>query len=142
MLADWYEVPSLELVPAYLSPASGGDEPMPDAFVVNSKFDLQTFISASLTGPPVLVRVVNAAGFSMFRVSVDGMPLQVVEIDGSPVDPLNIPFFIINSGQRIAFNLDFSKLDLAAVSNSDSIYFRVEGIPDMYPTYDPSDPIA
>lgn len=88
------------------------------------------------------VRFICYAGFSMFRVSVDGMPLQVVEIDGSPVDPLNIPFFIINSGQRIAFNLDFSKLDLAAVSNSDSIYFRVEGIPDMYPTYDPSDPIA
>ena len=142
MIADWYDVASHSLVPYYLSPASGGDEPIPDSFVVNNKFDSSYFISASQTGAPVLVRVINAAALSMFKISVDGMDLQIVEIDGSPVDPFNVPYFNLNVAQRVAFYLDFSKLNNAAISNSNSIYFRVQGMPDMYPTYNPADTVG
>ena len=137
MVADWYNVPAHSLLPAYLSPASGGNEPTPDAFVVNNKYDLQYSLSALAAGPPVLVRVINAAGLSMYKVSVDGLPLQVVEIDGQPVNPFMVPYFNFNVAQRVSFYLDFSKLDKTAVAGSSSIYFRFEGIPEMYPTYDP-----
>jgi iron transport multicopper oxidase len=76
----------------------------------------------------------------MFKVSVDGMPLSVFEIDAELVQPLELPFFEVNVAQRVCFKLDFSKLDKSLLLNSDSIYFRVEGIPQMYPTYDPLAP--
>ena len=142
MIADWYNVPCHLLTPAYLSPASGGNEPTPDAYVVNNLFDKQYFISASRSSAPVLIKVINSAAFSMYQISVDGIPLQIVEIDGQPVEPLELPYFNLNVAQRVSFYLDFSKLDLASVGNSDSIYFRVQGIPEMYPTYDPSNNVT
>jgi iron transport multicopper oxidase len=139
-LADWYGAEAASLVPAYLSPASGGDEPLPDAYVVNNNFDNTMRITTSIHSPPVTVRVINAAAFSMFKVSVDGLPLSVFEIDAGLVQPLDLPYFVVNAAQRVVFKLDFSKLDQSLLLNSDSIYFRVEGIPQMYPTYDPLAP--
>lgn len=136
MISDWYDIPFQSLTPAYLSPASGGNDLIQDSYVVNNIFDLQYCFSALLSSSPVLVRVINASAFSMYQVSVDGLPLQIVEIDGKPVEPLVLPYFNLNVAQRVAFYLDFSKSNKTAVSNSDSIYFRVQGIPGMYPTYD------
>jgi FtsP/CotA-like multicopper oxidase with cupredoxin domain len=68
------------------------------------------------------------------------MPLSVFEIDAELVQPLELPYFEIDVAQRVALKLDFSKLDKSLLLNSDSIYFRVEGIPQMYPTYDPLAP--
>jgi len=35
-IADWYDVPTSDLLSWYLSPESGGDEPMPDAYTINN----------------------------------------------------------------------------------------------------------
>jgi FtsP/CotA-like multicopper oxidase with cupredoxin domain len=138
-IADWYNVAAPTLVPHYLSPASGGDEPMPDAFVVNNLFDGVMNIHASKHGGSVRVRVINAAALSMFTVSVDGMPLLLVELDGTSVTPLTLPFITLNVAQRASFVLDWNLMDAAAQSSS-SIRFRVTTIAEMYPTFDESDP--
>lgn len=54
MAHDWYNVPVSSLMPAYLSPASGGDEPMPDAFRVNNLVSGGAFsiAAARSTCPP------------------------------------------------------------------------------------------
>jgi FtsP/CotA-like multicopper oxidase with cupredoxin domain len=136
MVADWYATTAHTLVKDYLSPPSGGDEPMPDNFTVNGFFtDTLKISSVDKNGGAVRVRVINAAGFSMFTFSVDGMPLKVIEIDGVAVKPYFVSTFTVNVAQRVSFLLDWSLLD-TTIASSNAIWFRFNGIPEMYPTYD------
>ena len=77
MVADWYEKKASDLIPYYLSPASMGNEPTPDAFTVNNRFTEDLVIEVNRSKGPSRVRLVNAATFSMFKISVDGMNLTV-----------------------------------------------------------------
>ena len=138
MPADWYNEPASELLVEYLSPASGGDEPMPDAIVVNGQLT-NTLSYNTSRATRQLVRVINTAAFSMWTVSVDGMPLTLVELDGVAVQPLDVPSVTLNVAQRCAFVLDFSRLH-PDIADSPAIWFRVEAMPDMYPTFDPEEP--
>ena len=133
MVADYYESPAKFLLPVYLSPASGGDEPMPDAFIVNGKLSEKWSIKVSKS-MIYRVRVINGAAFSMFNVTVDGMPLKIVEIDGRLVTPFTVSYFVLNVAQRVNFLLDFSKLN-STLKSSPAIWIRFEGMRDMYPTY-------
>ena len=74
MLADWYTAPAESLQNTYLSPASHGNEPLPDAIVVNNQFS-QTMAIAVSRQEKIRIRVINAAAMSMYTVAVDGMPL-------------------------------------------------------------------
>ena len=136
--ADWYDAPAESYLPVYLSPASGGDEPMPDAIVVNGARSGELVYTVPRTQRQ-LVRVINTAAFSMWRVSVDGMPLMVVEVDGTAVEPLLLPYVELNVAQRISFVLDWSRLH-PDFTFSDVLWFRVEAMPMMYPTYDETAP--
>jgi FtsP/CotA-like multicopper oxidase with cupredoxin domain len=138
MAADWYDVPAAELLPQYLSPASGGDEPMPDAIVVNGFPTGGALAHEARRGVRQLVRFINTAAFSMWKVSVDGMPLTLVELDGIAIEPMDVPFVVLNVAQRAAFILDWSRLH-PDVALSPSLWFRVDAMPSMYPTYDPLD---
>ena len=136
MIADFYDDQATELLPWYLSPDSGGDEPMPDAIVVNN-------LRSNTTGGGVLhvtsrdtkqrVRVTNAAAFSMWNVSVDGVPLTVIEVDGTTVEPLDLPYVVLNVAQRVSFVLDWARMASSLVA-SPAVYIRVNAMPDMYPT--------
>jgi FtsP/CotA-like multicopper oxidase with cupredoxin domain len=86
-------------------------------------------------GGVVRVRVINTAGFSMFRFSVDGMPLKIIEIDGVAVKPFFVSTFTVNVAQRVSFLLDWSLLN-NTIADTNAIWFRFNGIPEMYPTYD------
>lgn len=77
MAADWYGSKAADLVPGYLSPASMGNEPIPDAFIVNNRFSKELVIDVDKSKGRSRVRVINSATFSMFNISVDGMNLTV-----------------------------------------------------------------
>ena len=139
-LADWYEARSSELLPGYLSPGSEGEEPLPDAYLVNGmRSGTHLNMSALRDGGPVRLRLVNTAVYSMFNVSIDGLPLTLVEVDGAAVQPLDLPFVVLNVAQRVSVILDFRRLH-PDVARSTALYIRVDGMPSMYPTYDENEP--
>ena len=136
--ADYYAASATSLIPQYLSPESNGNEPIPDAYIINGKLSGNVSIVAN-KNKLYRVRVINGAAFSMFTISVDGMPLKIIEIDGGLVKPLVVSNFTVNVAQRVSFILDFSKLD-SSLQSSPSIWFRFTGMPTMYASYNASDP--
>lgn len=137
-VADWYDAQAQTLLPTYLSPASGGNEPTPDAIVVDNTFSwnrttgLGFNVTLSRHGGPQRVRILNVAGFSMFTVSIDGLPLTVVEVDACAVLPLDLASVALNVAQRVSVVLDFSRI-LPALATSPSLWVRVSSMPMMYP---------
>ena len=73
----------------YLTPLSGGNEPIPDAILVNGEMTKQLGIRASRR-QPMRLRFIAANAFSMWTISVDGCALQVVEVDGTAVEPYDV----------------------------------------------------
>ena len=138
VLTDFYNRPAPSYMAWYLSPASGGDEPMPDQFAVNGLFS-GTLVEKVNKADKLRVRIVCASAFSMFNISVDGMPLTVIEIDANPTMPFDVSYIVINSGQRVSFVLDWTKLN-PSISTSPSVLLRVNAIPKMYPTFDENEP--
>lgn len=138
-ISDYYAQLATAMVPGYLSPASDGDEPMPDAYIVNGKFTRSLSIAAKRAQGPIRVRVINTAGFSMFKFSIDGLPMTIIELDGEPVTPVDVSSFSMNVAQRVSFVLDFSRVE-ASLATAQALWIRVEGMPEMYPTYDEGAP--
>ena len=138
LVTDWYSVPAASLLPKYLA-AGGGDEPLPDLVLVNGLRSGGALTHTTSRSTRQLVRVVNTGAISMWRIAVDGMPLQLVEIDGTAIEPLSVPFVEMNVAQRCAFVLDFSKLH-PSIAAAPAIWFRVSAMASMYRTYDPSAP--
>jgi FtsP/CotA-like multicopper oxidase with cupredoxin domain len=139
-VADWYDKAPHSLVPDYLSPASGGDEPLPDAIIVNGQLSNSLVFNVKRS-KKYRLRLINAAGFSMYTLSVDGLPLRVIELDGSYITPVDLASVTVNAAQRSSVILDFSRLS-ATMKKSPVITFRLSATPDMYPQYNSSDPVA
>jgi len=137
-IADWYDLPGPAYLEQYLSPESDGNEPQPDAIVVNNTFSGKLVYNVGRQDK-VRIRLINAAAFSMYSFSVDGMPVQAIELDATPIKPLNLSHVTLNAGQRVSVVLDFSLLD-TSLRGYNSIYFRVKAMPEMYPTYNASAP--
>ena len=139
LVHDYYEENFMDMLPAYLSPASQGNEPVPDSIGVNGQITEQrpflTFKTSRATRQRV--RVVNAAGFSMYNISVDGVPLSIVELDATTVAPHDVPYILLNVAQRASFVLDFGRM-ATKLAASPAVYFRVQAMPMMYPTFSSS----
>ena len=87
MASDWYNQSVAQLHTKYLSASnSNGYEPLPDAIIVNGVRDMQLRYTVNSTSK-VRVRFINAAALSQFNVSVDGMSLRVIELDGQARGP-------------------------------------------------------
>ena len=138
LLSDWYYKAARTYIPWYLSPASGGNEPMPEHIAVNGLLS-DTLVERVNKADNLRVRIVCGSAFSMFNISVDGMPLTLIEVDGTPTVPLDVSYVVVNTGQRVSFVLDWSKLP-TSIQKSPSVLFRVNALPEMYPTYDPNLP--
>ena len=136
MSADVYNAPAHELLPAFMSPESHGEEPMPDAVVVNNEYSGGNLTFHTSRRTRQLVRVINAAAWSMFTISVDGLPLLLLELDGTAVEPVYLPYVQLNVAQRASFILDWSLMHADVVS-SPSVWFRFAVMTSMYPQYDP-----
>ena len=139
MSADFYNVPAHELLPLFMSPDNHGEEPMPDAVVVNNQYSAGNLTFHTSRKTRQLVRVINAAAWSMFTITVDGMPLLLVELDGTAVEPVYLPYVQLNVAQRASFILDWSLMHADVVS-SPSVWFRFAVMTNMYPQYDPYAP--
>lgn len=111
----------------YLSPEANGQEPIPDAVVVNNQLSGTSVFYGDPNGPPQLVRLLNAAASSMYNFSVDGLPLTVVELDGVAVSPLDVPYLVLSIAQRAVVLLDWSKRH-SALATSPALLARVSAL--------------
>ena len=138
MVADWYNNRAhAELLPWYINPNNpSGNEPTPDAIVVNGKFTQSLFIS--LSGSKRLrFRIINSASFSMYTVSIDGLPLHVIELDSTDTVPYTVSFVNVNVAQRVSFYVDLNELDpmytATGTSPINSLFIRFQAMVSMYP---------
>ena len=138
MIADWYNNGGhTELLPWYLSTNNpDGNEPSPDAIIVNGKFTQSLFIPLS-GSTRVRFRIINAAAFSMYSVSIDGLPLHIIEVDSTPTLPYTASSFHMNVAQRVSFYIDLSELDplytTNGASSTNSLFLRIQADLSMYP---------
>ena len=136
MFADWYNVPASQLVNNFLS--SDGLEPLPDAITVNNLFSGQFQVTVDPNGEPIRVRVLNVGSLSMMTVSVDGVPLTLVELGATRIQPMELPSIRLHIGQRCSFVLDFTRIDPSLVHVS-GVKIRFSLIPDKYAQYNASE---
>lgn len=112
-LSDWYHIESSVLMREYLSPASGGNEPVPISALINGVGQANctgrgcrcAVIPAhpgSCKHPATLLRLINTAAFAQFQFSVDNHRLIVVSLDGLTVQPSQpLRGVVLNAGQRV-----------------------------------------
>ena len=132
MLQDYYNNGAHALVTGfYLTPPSIGIEPIPDAIAVNGLFSQQLFIAVPSRTSKTLFRVISAAGLSMYTVSIDGVNLEVVEVDSTAVAPFMRPYVVVNAAQRLSFIVDWSTLP-AALNSTPAVFMRIIADQSMY----------
>ena len=167
VLSDFYNNAAHDLLTLYyLTPRSGGNEPVPDAITVNGRFsaNLPGSIKAAASAPgfglstnalyvdieagltsTTLFHVVAANAFSMFTVSIDGVNLRIVEVDATAVVPFEVPSFILNVAQRVSFTVDWTSMNphLARElsKGTKALFLRVQAMVDMY-LVDTADDVA
>ncbi|CAF3352797.1 unnamed protein product [Rotaria socialis] len=138
MVSDWYnDVARTKLSPWYLSANNpDGNEPVPDAIVVNGKFSKSLFVTTS-NATRIRFRIINAAAFSMFTVSIDGLPLHIIELDQTAVVPYTVSSFSINVAQRVSFYVNLKEFNGTFVPRHmrpiKSVYIRFKADAEMYP---------
>ncbi|CAF4624638.1 unnamed protein product, partial [Rotaria sp. Silwood2] len=112
MVSDWYnDLAQTKLLSWYLSKYNTkGIEPIPDAIVVNGKFSRSLFVKTS-GATRIRFSIINAASFSMYTVSIDGLPLHIIELDQTPVVPYTVSSFMINAAQRVSFYVNLNEFD-------------------------------
>ena len=133
-LHDYYNNHAHELLSLhFLTPESGGAEPVPDAIYANGRQSGALFMPVPSRTSKTLVHVIAATALSMFRVSVDGVNLQVVEVDSTVVVPLTVPSFTLNIAQRVSFVVDWATLTLPPGSSAGAgVFFRASAMAEMY----------
>ncbi|CAF2597983.1 unnamed protein product [Rotaria sp. Silwood2] len=138
MVADWYnELARTKLLSWFLSTNNPkGIEPIPDAIVVNGKFSESLFVPTN-GSKRIRFRIINAAAFSMYTFSIDGLPLHIIELDQTPVEPYTVSSVVINVAQRVSCFVNLDEFDQslvpAEVPPTKSIYIRFQAMADMYP---------
>ncbi|KAL4427900.1 hypothetical protein ABPG75_001989 [Micractinium tetrahymenae] len=112
-LSDWYHVEASKLMKEYLSPASGGNEPVPISALINGvgqanctgegcRYAVIPARPGSCKHPSTILRLINTAGFAQFLFSVDGHRLIVVSLDGLTMQPSQpLRGVVLNAGQRV-----------------------------------------
>ncbi|KAF9579389.1 hypothetical protein BGW38_004379 [Lunasporangiospora selenospora] len=114
LISDWYHNPTGPLLQTYLSPQSSGMEPIPNNGLINGKhtFDCSK-VQAGLTctggertvfhflpNQRYRLRIINSSAAAAFLFSIDEHQLQVIEADGTDLNPLLVDSLPINAGQR------------------------------------------
>ncbi|KAF9397509.1 hypothetical protein BGX21_008793 [Mortierella sp. AD011] len=115
ILSDWYHQPTGTLLAHYLSPESQGKEPVPNNGLINGKhtFNCSNVQPADLPcveGERAVIhfvpnrryrlRIINASAAAAFLFSIDNHLLEVIEVDGTDLNPIMVESLPINAGQR------------------------------------------
>jgi hypothetical protein len=98
-------------------------DPIPDAFIVNDSFSEKLVISNINRRDKMLLRIVNVGVLSSYRFSIDGLPMTILEIDGTPVKPMLVPDVTLFVAQRVTLLLDWSLMD-HSMRIYNAIWFR------------------
>jgi len=114
-LSDWYHTESTRLMEEYLAPGGNGNEPIPDAGLINGKGRFNCRLAspgASCTpnaprenfdfvpGRRYRLRIINTSAFTSFKFSIDKHQLTVIEADMINVEPIVVDRLNINVAQR------------------------------------------
>ncbi|KAF9027801.1 hypothetical protein BGZ52_001909 [Haplosporangium bisporale] len=115
VISDWYHQPTGPLLAHYLTPESLGMEPVPNNGLINGKhtFNCANVMPADLKcekGERTIfhflpnrryrLRIINTGAAAPFLFSVDQHQLQVIEADGTNLNPILVDSVPINTGQR------------------------------------------
>jgi iron transport multicopper oxidase len=129
MIQDWHNNEAHSLVTDYfLTSNSTGDEPIPDAIVVNSKLSGMLGLTVCRNETSRL-RFVAANALSMFNISIDGVQMSIIETDGTSTNPTPVSSFVLNVAQRVSVLVDWATVP-ASVG---SVYLRISTLTDMFP---------
>lgn len=136
LLFDYYQTDARLELEKFLWGGTFGFDPIPDGFTVNGFFTGDKWNITNVNrSETIRVRVINSAAFSTFTVSIDGLPLTLIELDGVAVEPLDLSKIKLYTAQRASFVVDWSRLN-SSITDSCSIYLRFEMDPSIYPQYD------
>ncbi|KAF8987472.1 hypothetical protein BGZ52_004371 [Haplosporangium bisporale] len=120
MLQDYYHTDSGSLVTWFLSPASQGNEPVPDNGLINGRNSFNCSSDAQAlfptgnkctngaplatfnfkTGLTYRIRLINTGAFADFQFSIDDHMLTVIEADGIDMQPVAVQRLPIHVAQR------------------------------------------
>eukprot|EP00457_Paulinella_chromatophora_P000883 gb/GEZN01000884.1/.p1 GENE.gb/GEZN01000884.1/~~gb/GEZN01000884.1/.p1 ORF type:complete len:1083 (-),score=169.56 gb/GEZN01000884.1/:296-3124(-) len=130
LAADWYNGHPIDRVSWFLSPASFGVEPVPDAYIFNGFFTQQ--LSYALPrDAKVRFRFISSAAFGLFNISIDGYTMTVIEVDSTYTLPYEVNAFPLNVAQRVSVLVDFSSSN-AWSSGRQAVYLRALASREMY----------
>jgi FtsP/CotA-like multicopper oxidase with cupredoxin domain len=129
MIQDYYKDDAHSLIDIfYLTPESGGDEPIPNFVNVNGQMSETLFVTVDRSRVSKF-RFIASNALSVFNISIDGVVMSIVEVDGSAVEPYPVSFFSLNVAQRVVVEVDWSTVDLMY----DRVWLTVNAIAEMYP---------
>ncbi|KAF8929631.1 hypothetical protein BGZ58_008804 [Dissophora ornata] len=114
ILSDWFHETTGAILPRYLSPESHGMDPVPNSGLINGK---SIFNCANVLGDlpcaeaeravvhfvpnrRYRLRIINTGAATPFMFSIDNHTLQVIEADGTNLNPFMVDSLPINAGQR------------------------------------------
>ncbi|KAG0002957.1 hypothetical protein BGZ65_002166 [Modicella reniformis] len=114
ILSDWYHQPTGTLLTQYLNPDSKGNEPVPNSGLINGKgvFDcskVQGNLPCAQGERAVIhfvpnrryrLRIINTGASAPMLFSIDNHLMQVIEADGTELNPIMVESLPINTGQR------------------------------------------
>lgn len=111
-VADYFYADARDLSNILLAPGSFGADPIQDAIMVNNLFTNQ-FVLRNIKKKYIYYKFtfINVAAFSTYTISIDGVPLTIVEIDGIPVKPFNVDKAKVFVSQRVSFLVSFEKFN-------------------------------
>lgn len=122
-LSDGYANDYKTLINFVMSPQDyTGEEPLPDYLLLNGHQD-GTLAFDATRGEKILIHLINSAALTMYKFSIDGIIMQVVEIDGSATQPFSVSDLTIHVAQRVTILVDLSLND---VSKLNAVWMRFD----------------
>ncbi|CAO3626077.1 unnamed protein product [Cunninghamella blakesleeana] len=99
-VSDWYHQQSSDNLNTFLSVYNPtGAEPVPQSGLINDSANTTfTFVP----NRRYRLRFINMSGFSTFYISIDGHPLEIIEVDGVETHPSSVDSFYLTAAQRIS----------------------------------------
>lgn len=98
LLSDWYHASADQIMQKMLAPPFV--TPLPDVVLVNGAGDENMAELRVQANTTYRIRVINAATFSLFRLSLEGHNMSVIEADADRVAPFQTPAVEVDAGQR------------------------------------------
>lgn len=136
-IADYYQKEADQLMSDFLGPGSFGFDPIPDAFTVNNIFSGEFHLEQFSSTERARIRIINAASYSYFKISIGGVGLLLIELDGVATTPLLLSDVRLFTAQRASVVIDWmaNNSTITLLPSSCTAVLKVEAIPFVYPQY-------